>query len=419
MLSHGGKWTLCALLFLATTLNYLDRQVLAILAPVMQRDLSLDNEALGWLFAVFYYSYTLGQFVIGSTLDRIHLRWAYAAGVLAWSGAAALTATASGFSSLVVFRLLLGITESVNWPAAMRIVARALPPEQRSLGNGVFTSGTSIGALIAPGLILGISAWLGWRWSFVMVASLGLVWLGLWVLGTRNPGLASVWHSPETVTSQESRAGAYQEVLQSPQFWRVFLVAVLVNPCLYFLLNWLPTYFVQQWGFKPDDLRWVLTLIFLGLDLGYLFCGVGVLALTRLGWSLAGSRQAMFSLATLTLSLAAVVPYVDDLNTVIGLLVMANFGAGGWIAMYLTMAQEVSDTHVSTAAGLLGGSGSLAGGIAMWGVGKVTQQTASFSAPLACVAISAIAAAIVGMSVVRHQRDLYATRLRNVPVRGQ
>src|SRR4249920_3332805 len=117
MLSHGGKWTLCALLFLATTLNYLDRQVLAILAPVMQRDLSLDNEALGWLFAVFYYSYTLGQFVIGSTLDRIHLRWAYAAGVLAWSGAAALTATASGFSSLVVFRLLLGITESVDWPA--------------------------------------------------------------------------------------------------------------------------------------------------------------------------------------------------------------------------------------------------------------------------------------------------------------
>ena len=87
--------------------------------------------------------------------------------------------------------------------------------------------------------------------------------------------------------------------------------------------------------------------------------------------------------------------------------------------MYLTMAQEVSDMHVSTAAGLLGGSGSLAGGIAMWGVGKVTQQTASFSAPLACVAISAMAAAIVGMSVVRHQRDLYATRLRDVPVRGQ
>jgi MFS transporter, ACS family, hexuronate transporter len=213
-----AKWKLCILLFLATTLNYLDRQTLGILAPVIQEDLALDNEALGWLFAAFYYSYTFAQFGVGGLLDRWNLRWAYGIGVLAWSAAAALTALATGFAGLLIFRLLLGLTESVNWPAAMRIVARSLPPHERSLGNGIFTSGTSVGALIAPAVILGIAASAGWR---------------------------------------------------------LFLVAILVNPCLYFLLNWLPTYFSQQHAVPPEGLTWILTMIFLGLDLGYLFCGAG------------------------------------------------------------------------------------------------------------------------------------------------
>ena len=155
------RWTVCILLFLATTLNYLDRQTLSILAPVMQKELGLDNAKLGVLFSVFYYSYTFAQFGIGGLLDRLHIRWAYGVGVLLWSLSAALTSLAGGFGALVFFRLLLGVTESVNWPAAMRIVARVLPPNERSLGNGIFTSGTSIGALIAPGLILGVAGWFG------------------------------------------------------------------------------------------------------------------------------------------------------------------------------------------------------------------------------------------------------------------
>src|SRR5512132_490143 len=114
------KWRLCGLLFLATTLNYLDRQTMSILAPILQNEMHLDNEALGWLFAVFYYSYTFTQFAVGPLLDRLHLRWAFGAAVLLWSAVSALTGLASGFVSLMVFRLLLGITEASNWPAAIR-----------------------------------------------------------------------------------------------------------------------------------------------------------------------------------------------------------------------------------------------------------------------------------------------------------
>src|SRR5262249_29432368 len=146
------KWRLCALLFLATTLNYLDRQTVSILAPTLQGQLHLDNADLGWLFAIFYYSYTLSHFAVVPLMDRCHLRWAFGVAVLLWSAVSAATGLATGFVGLIIFRLLLGIAEAANWPGATRITSRAFEPAQRSLANGFFTSGTSVGALIAPPL---------------------------------------------------------------------------------------------------------------------------------------------------------------------------------------------------------------------------------------------------------------------------
>ena len=391
-------WGLCGLLFAATTLNYLDRQTISILAPAIQKELRLDNAALGWLFSVFYYSYTFAQFGVGALLDRAHLRRAFAAAVLAWSLAAGLTSLAGSFAGLLAFRLLLGLAESANWPAAMRIVARALPPQDRALGNGIFTSGTSIGALVAPSLILGIAAWTSWRWAFVAVASLGLLWLMAWMGFTRDPVFANVW-KPERRAA--APAAAYQALLRSSQFWRVFAVTILVNPCLYFNLNWLPTYFSQQRGLQPGrELGLALTLIYLGLDLGYLCCGLGVRMLAR-RMPVPQARRAVFTAATAILSMSAAVPFLEGLISAIAALAAVNFAIGIWIAMYLTMAQEVSSEHVSTAAGLLGGSGSLAGALAMWWVGAVTQQTHSFAIPMAAVALAGMAAAAAGFQVTR------------------
>ena len=142
MKSFLQKWGICILLFLATTLNYLDRQTMAILAPTIQDEMNLDNTALGWLFAVFYYTYAFSQFGVGALLDRSNLRWTYGWAVVAWSASCALTGLAGGFAGLVLFRLLLGVTESANWPAALRVVSRLLPPRERPMGNGIFTSGT-------------------------------------------------------------------------------------------------------------------------------------------------------------------------------------------------------------------------------------------------------------------------------------
>jgi ACS family hexuronate transporter-like MFS transporter len=392
------KWQLCIVLFLATTLNYLDRQTLSILAPSLQKSLHIDNEQLGWLFAVFYYAYTFSQMLVGPILDRVNLRWCFALAVFLWSVVSALTGLANGFAALLIFRLFLGIVESANWPGGMRVMARLMEPRERTLGNGIFTSGTSVGALVAPALVLGIAAYFGWRWAFVLIGSLGVVWAGGWLLMTRDANLAHIWSEPAArrpgVTGGQWQV--FLNILRSPRFLPILVVAILVNPSLYFSVNWLPTYFAQQRGISPGrHMGWILTAIYLGLDLGNIACGSTILVLTHWGFSISGARRTVFVAATVAVACCAVVPLLPMTEAVVAL-VLVNFGLGIWIAMYLTFAQEVSATHVSTAIGILSGCGSLVGALAMWAVGRVTRQTGSFSIPMATVALAAAIAAVAG-----------------------
>jgi MFS transporter, ACS family, hexuronate transporter len=400
------KWQICVVLLLATTLNYLDRQTLSILAPSLRKELQLDNAALGWLFAVFYYAYTFCHMAVGPILDRSNLRWAFVTAVLLWSIVSMLTGLANGFVALLIFRLSLGVVESANWPAGMRVVSRLLLPRERALGNGIFTSGTSVGALIAPGLILVVSAQLGWRWAFVLVGLLGMFWICGWVLVTTDEELTDVWREPATpkAPSLADQRQIIAGILKSPRFLPVLAVAVLVNPCVYFSVNWLPTYFAQQRGLTPGrQMGWILTAIYLGLDIGNLACGGAILVLTRWGRSVQQARRIVFLLATLGLACCAAVPILPLAQAVITL-ILVNFGLGIWVVVYLTMAQEVSATHVSTAVGILSGCGSLAGALAMWAVGQITQRTASFALPMGIVAVVAVLAAIGGWMASQESR---------------
>jgi cyanate permease len=193
--------------------------------------------------------------------------------------------------------------------------------------------------------------------------------------------------------------------MRSPRFLSVLAVAVLVNPCLYFSVNWLPTYFAQQRGLSPGrQMGWILTAIYLGLDLGNLACGGAILLLTRWGRPVQSARRIVFLVATASIICCAAVPLLP-MSGAVAALVLVNFGLGIWVAIYLTMAQEVSSTHVSTAIGILSGCGSLAGALAMWAVGRVTQQTASFSIPMNTVALAAALAAIAGWMASREPAE--------------
>ncbi|MEZ5398369.1 MAG: MFS transporter [Bryobacteraceae bacterium] len=396
------RWGLCLMMMAATTLIYLDRQALSLLAPVIQEELGIDNRGLGWVFSAFYYAYTGAQFAVGLLLDRLSLRWMYGGAVLAWAAASTLTGAARSFGMLVAFRIVLAIVESGNWPGAMRIVARALPPQDRALGNGIFTSGTSVGALIAPAMVIGVSSAVGWRWSFVALGLAGAVWFAAWVWFTRGPALGSVWRTQPGESRGAGGIAAYAALVRLPQFWRVFAITILVNPILYFFLNWLPVYYKQQHGIgQGARLAKILTATFLGLDLGYLACGATILLLTRRGWTLRTARRAVLLTASVLLAGIAAAPAAGSLNATVAIIVAAVFATGVWISMYLTLAQEVSPASVSTAAGLLGGSGAFAGALLMGAVGVVTQATGSFALPFYAVAAMGVLAGAAGWMASR------------------
>jgi cyanate permease len=196
------------------------------------------------------------------------------------------------------------------------------------------------------------------------------------------------------------------EIVKSPRFLPVLVVSVLINPYLYFSVNWLPTYFAQQRGLSPGrQLAWILTAIYLGLDLGNLLCGASILALTRRGRPLLAARRTVLLAATAPLVACALVPLLPGLSQAVFVLVAVNIGLGIWVAMYLTMIQDVSNTHVSTALGLVSGCGSLAGALAMWAVGKVTHETGSFAIPMIAFSVAAVVSAVAGCAASRELRQ--------------
>jgi predicted MFS family arabinose efflux permease len=337
-------------------------------------------------------------------MDRFHLRWAFGLAVLLWSAVSAATGLVTGFLGLITFRLLLGIAEAANWPGATRIVARTFEPAQRSLANGFFTSGTSVGALIAPPLIFALNSAFGWRSAFIVLGVVGIFWFVLWILSTGSPKLEPVWHDAPRESNQpkETPTRVIAGIVKSPRFLPVLVVAILINPCLYFSVNWLPTYFAQQRALLPGaQLGWILTAIYLGVGVGNFLCGFGVLALTRHGQSLLTARRTVFLLATVPVAACAAVPFLPLLSQAVIVLIAVNIGLGIWVAMYLTMVQDVSEAHVSTSLGLLSGCGSLAGAVAMWAVGRVTQQTGSFTLPMAAVSVAAVISAAAGCTASR------------------
>jgi ACS family hexuronate transporter-like MFS transporter len=396
-LSFRIKAVLVVTMLLSTLLNYLDRQTISILAPTLQHLMGMDNVRLGWLFAIFYYSYTLFQFVVGPVLDRFNLRWCFAIAVTAWSLVSGFTGLAVGFASLLGFRFLLGVSEAANWPAGVRVLERTLPRQERTLGNGIFESGAAIGALVAPAAIFALLGAFGWRSVFFCVGAVGLLWAPIWLFVTRKPELSEVWiPAPAEGGKFHGVLRVYGEFVRSSKFWWVFLVSITVNPSFYFTMNWLPTYFVQARHLVPGaKLGGMLTFIYLALDVGNIGGGACTLWLSR-RHSVETARRIVFVTATGLVAICAFVPFVATPWAAVAALGAVNMGLGVWSSMYLTLAQEVSSTHVSSAAGTLSAFGSLFGAFAMWTVGRVTNSAGDFTIPMMGVTVAILLAAIAG-----------------------
>ena len=174
-------------MFASTALSYIDRQAISLVGPSIMADFRIGNEGFGWVMSAFFLSYALFQVPAGYVADRCDVRWVYAWAVTWWSVAAAALAFAPTLGILMVFRALLGVGESFNWPCALRATSAVLPPADRGLGNGIFNSGAAVGAVLTPLVVPKLALWYGWRPTFVIVASLGLIWVVAWLRLVRGP----------------------------------------------------------------------------------------------------------------------------------------------------------------------------------------------------------------------------------------
>ena len=248
------RWKICALLFFATTINYVDRQVLGILAPYLQKVIGWNEAQYGYIVTAFQFAYALGLLVSGGIIDRVGTRLGYSVSVVIWSlssMAHSLVHTPFGFG---VVRFFLGIGESGNFPSAIKTVSEWFPKKERATAIGIFNSGSNIGAVVAPIAVPWIALHMGWRWAFLLTGLADFTWLGFWLATYRRPEKQPRLSKEELAyirrTDQEGQihtgtgqGAPLRYLITQPKVLGLVAGFFAYNYCFYLFLTWLPSYF--------------------------------------------------------------------------------------------------------------------------------------------------------------------------------
>lgn len=372
------RWYVCLFVFFTTVLNYMDRETLGIVAPLIQSDFHINNRQLGLLFSVFYIAYGLSVACVGEVIDRVSIRLSLAVIVAWWSVVTVLTGFSRGFGQLFGLRALLGIGEAGNWPATARLVSMYLPPEERTLANSIYMGGGSLGLVIIQPLLVWLSMLYGWRGGFVIIGLLSSFWIVAWLWWFRPSRVEGMKRHDLTT---DPRVSSWSEIIREPRFWGLIAASFFGNSCLYFLMNWLPTFLVQDRHFKFGmKLGGIVALPFVGLDLGYLFSGFVVLKLAKSKWpTLFVRRFVLIAAATLMGVSMMSIPYAKTDALVVALLIAATFGMAAWNSNYLCFVEELSPSKVSAVAGVVGSAGAFGGALFLWLIGLISEISGSFT----------------------------------------
>jgi MFS transporter, ACS family, aldohexuronate transporter len=355
------RWWVCILLMLATVINYMDRVALNQMGTEIKTAFQLNNTQYGELESAFAIAFAIGAISTGFVVDRVSVRWVYPLMVVGWSAAGVLTGFAGSFWMLLTCRFLLGLFEAGNWPCALRTTRAILRPEERSFGNSLFGSGTALGAVITPMLVLVILKWAAangyseadaWRVPFQVIGSIGLIWVALWFLTV--PGRMLNPTDEAGAAPPEQGAIHFVDVFRDRRFWAILAVCLGVNFAWHTYRAWLPLYLREQRGYSLDEMSRFMTAYYLVADIGTWTAGLVTLLLCRRGMGLHVSRILMYAVcAMLTLSTFAVPFLPDGWQLQTGLLVVA-FGALGLFPTYFALSQELSSKHQGKVTGTLG-----------------------------------------------------------------
>ncbi|MFO0825530.1 MAG: MFS transporter [Gemmataceae bacterium] len=361
---------------LATVINYMDRMALNQMALRIKVYFGLDNTEYGLLESAFSLAFALGAVTTGYVVDRWSVRWVYPLMVVGWSLAGVLTGFATGFWMLLSCRFALGLFEAGNWPCGMRTTRTVLRREERSLGNSLFQSGTALGAVIAPLIILvllrsadpnepqrnAIMSVTGgtyaavtdaptdtWKYPFRIIGSLGVVWVVLWFVMVPRSMLQ---------TGQESKADAgivhFRDVIRDVRFWLLFGMTVSINITWHGYRTWLPLYLQEQRGFSEAEMSRFTTAYYLIADIGSWTVGGVTLILCRRGMMVHRSRLLAYGVCASLCVTTVAVPFLPNGLALQAALLAVAFGAMGLFPTYFALSQDLSSAHQGKVSGTLG-----------------------------------------------------------------
>lgn len=376
----GYRWTICALLFAATTINYMDRQTLGILAPTLQRELGWSEQDYGNITSWFSFAYAIGFLGAGRMMDRLGVRKGYAISIVTWSAAAMSHALAVTTFQFSLARAALGFGESGNFPGAIKTTAEWFPRKERAFATGIFNAGTNVGAILTSLAIPPIALRFGWRAAFLATGTLSLIWLIAWLTIYRTPEnqprvspeeLRYIRSDPIEATTSVS----WGQVLRHRQAWAFVLGKFLTDPVWWFYLFWLPKFLDANFGVKLAGLSTPLVVIYVIADFGSIYGGYLSGAIIKRGSTVNRGRKTAMLIAALLIIPTMFAPRMSSLWGAVALVSLAAAAHQWWSANMFTTASDMFPRRaVASVVGFGGFAGAMGGVIFQRLVGLLLQR---------------------------------------------
>ena len=362
------RWTICTLLFLATTINYVDRQILSLVKPILDEELGWTNEQFGIVNSVFQGAYGFGLLFFGWFVDRYGAKVGYAVSIVAWSLAAMGHSVVSTVTGFMIARASLGVSEGGNFPSAIKATAQWFPKRERAYATSIFNAGTNVGAILAPAIVPWIAYTWGWQMAFVIAGVAGLLWLFLWIPLFDRPEKSKRLGAAEKAYIESDRDGEHEgqkvswlRLLRYRQTWSFIIAKFMTDPVWWFFLIWLPDYFKKTRGLDIKE-SWIhLVTIYVIVTVLSIFGGWVIGYLNKQGWGLTRARKTgmfVFALCVLPIFLVAEL----DIWGAVLLIGLAGAAHQAWSAnLYTTVSDMFPKTAVASVIGIGGMAGATGG----------------------------------------------------------
>jgi MFS transporter, ACS family, hexuronate transporter len=399
------RWRICALLFFATTINYMDRQVLGILAPTLQKSIGWNEIQYGYIITAFQAAYALGLLFVGGFIDRVGTRIGYAVAITIWSLSAMGHSLARSVFGFATARFMLGIGESGNFPAAIKTVAEWFPKKERAFATGIFNAGSNVGAIIAPLTVPWIAIHLGWRAAFLFTGLFSATWLLVWLFTYHPPESHPSLSRPEL---DHIRCDEVENITRVPwsqllphrQTWAFVIAKFLTDPIWWFYLYWVPKFLYAQHGLSLSQLGLPLVTIYVMADFGSIAGGWLSSSLIKRGWPVYRSRKTAMLICALCVTPIVFASVVSGTWSAVAILGLATAAHQGFSANLFTFSSDMFPRRAVASVVGIGGFGGAIGGMLIATLTGILLQYTGRYLPVFIVAASAYLLALLVIQMV-------------------